>query len=944
MHLILCHTTADFDTLGAAVGLTCLHPGARVVLTGGAHPTVRQFLAFHRDRFPLIERRAVNRAAIRAITVVDTQWRDRLGKAADWLTLPNLDISIYDHHLEGVSDIPAQHTWIEPVGASTTLVVEQLQQQGVTITPAEATVMALGIHVDTGSLTFDQSTVRDAAALTWLMQHGASVPTISQYVNPGLSPLLQDLLSWALANLQTETQQGHTLAWVMLDVPDYVPGLSSLASHLTSLTQSDVLLLAARYGGVKPDHAGALAASGESGESGESAESGASAELAASGTDTEEKLTIIGRSRASARERGVNLSPLFHGLGGGGHPSAAAVTLRTNAPETVLAELVQAVRASVRPAATARQIMSAPVRTIRPETAIAEAQRILLRYGHSGLSVVDEHDQLVGIISRRDLDLALHHGFSHAPVKGYMTTSLKTITPDTALADMEALMVTHDIGRLPVLQDGHLVGIVTRTDVLRQVLQRQRETAGEDGNDAREENWGSACPMPAVMWRMLGDRLAAPLWNLLAKTAELAASRGWQLFMVGGAVRDLLLTEANALLIPDVDLVVDGCHSSADQAAGVALARAIEQEYPQVRLQIHGRFQTAALTWHNDPTLDSLWLDIATARTEFYPYPAANPEVEASSIRQDLYRRDFTINALAIRLSEPRQGELLDFFGGLIDLQKRQIRVLHVNSFIEDPTRIYRAVRFAVRLGFELESQTEAYIRYAIASGIYSRTQIAQERTPALQTRLKRELKYILEAPYWKIALRKLADLDALKCLHPQLMLDDTLWWQLRLTDRWLARFDATITLDHWQVLLEVILAYLPVLDRGKVATGLQLPVESSDRLTHLAEIEATVSAQLQCGDRPSQIVQVLNRYSLPTLALVGIRCDRPQRQIIWRYLTHWSQVKPPLSGNDLRRLGYLPGKQFKQILEALLMATLDGELRNRAEAEMFVTEQFPRA
>jgi tRNA nucleotidyltransferase (CCA-adding enzyme) len=683
---------------------------------------------------------------------------------------------------------------------------------------------------------------------------------------------------------------------------------------LTSLTQSDVLLLAARYGGVKPDHAGALAASGASAELAELAE------LAESGKDTEEKLTIIGRSRASARDRGVNLSPLFHGLGGGGHPSAAAVTLRTNAPETVLAELVQAVRASVRPAATARQIMSAPVRTIRPETAIAEAQRILLRYGHSGLSVVDDHDHLVGIISRRDLDLALHHGFSHAPVKGYMTTSLKTITPDTALADMEALMVTHDIGRLPVLQDGHLVGIVTRTDVLRQVLQRQQETAGEDGNDA------------------------APLWNLLVKTAELAASRGWQLFMVGGAVRDLLLAEANALLIPDVDLVVDGFHSSADQAAGVALARAIEQEYPQVRLQIHGRFQTAALTWHNDPTLDSLWLDIATARTEFYPYPAANPEVEASSIRQDLYRRDFTINALAIRLSEPRQGELLDFFGGLIDLQNRQIRVLHVNSFIEDPTRIYRAVRFAVRLGFELESQTEAYIRYAIASGIYSRTQIAQAHTPALQTRLKRELKYILEAPYWKIALRKLADLDALKCLHPQLVLDDTLWWQLRLTDRWLARFDATITLDHWQVLLEVILAYLPVLDRGKVATGLQLPVDSSDRLTHLAEIETAVSAQLQCGDRPSQMVQVLNRYSLPTLALVGIRCDRPQRQIIWRYLTHWSQVKPPLSGNDLRRLGYLPGKQFKQILEALLMATLDGELRNRAEAEMFVTEQFPRA
>jgi len=921
MHLILCHTTADFDTLGAAVGLTCLHPGARVVLTGGCHPTVQQFLAFYRDQFSLIERRAVDPATIRSITVVDTQWRDRLGKAADWLTLPDVEIFVYDHHLEGVSDIPAQRTWIEAVGASTTLVVEQLQHQGMTVNSAIATVMALGIHVDTGSLTFEQTTVRDAAALTWLMQQGANIPTLSQYVNPGLTPLLQELLSVSLANLQTETQQGYTLAWIMLDVAEYVPGLSSLASHLTNLTESDLLLLAARYGGGKPS---------ETGREDQTAE---------------ERLTIIGRSRASSRGRGVNLSPLFQALGGGGHPSAAAVTLRTTDPDAVLSQLLQQVRASLPPPSTARQIMSAPVRTIRPDTAIAEAQRILLRYGHSGLCVVNRHDQLVGIISRRDLDLALHHGFSHAPVKGYMTTSLKTITPDTSLSEMQSLMVTYDIGRLPVLQNDQLVGIVTRTDLLRQVLQRERDAGGEgeNGEGAGEKLWGNACPVPAMMWQMLGDRLTTPLWNLLSSIADLAEANGWQLFMVGGAVRDLLLADAKALLIPDVDLVVDGFHSAADQAAGVALARAIETEYPQVRLQIHGRFQTAALIWHNDPILASLCIDIATARTEFYPYPAANPEVEASSIRQDLYRRDFTINALAIRLTEPRRGELLDFFGGLIDLQNRQIRVLHVNSFIEDPTRIYRAVRFSVRLGFSLEPQTEAYIRYAIASGIYDRTQTEMASTPALQSRLKRELKYILEAPYWKTAVRQLADLDALKCLHPQLVLDETLWWQLRLGDRWLTRFGATSTLDHWQVLLEVILAYLPALDRGKVANRLKLPADSSDRLTHLAAIETGMATQLRAGDRPSQIVHLLSRYDLRTLTLVGIRSSRFQRKIIWRYLTCWSRIKPPLSGNDLRRLGYQPGEQFKQILETLLIATLDGELQGRTEAEAFVKKQFSR-
>ena len=132
------------------------------------------------------------------------------------------------------------------------------------------------------------------------------------------------------------------------------------------------------------------------------------------------------------------------------------------------------------------------------------------------------------------------------------------------------------------------------------------------------------------------------------------------------------------------------------------MATALQKSYPAARLEVHGAFQTAALLWHNDQVLDSLWIDIATARTEFYAYPAANPEVEASSIRQDLYRRDFTINAMAVRLTEAQSGslQLLDFFGVGLDLRSHLIRVLLPNSFLEDPTRIFPALRFAVRLGF----------------------------------------------------------------------------------------------------------------------------------------------------------------------------------------------------------------------------------------------------
>ncbi|MDF5709110.1 MAG: CBS domain-containing protein [Nostoc sp. S4] len=902
MDLILCHTTADFDTLGAAVGLTRLLPGSKIVLSGGSHPAVRDFLALHRDEYPLIERRSVNPEKIRSLNVVDTQRRDRLGKAAKWLDLPDVkEIIVYDHHVEQQSDIPATRSHIFSVGATTTLIVERLQQQQISLTPAEATVMALGIHVDTGSLTYDQSTPRDALALAWLMQHSASLSVISNYRDPGLSPQLQQLLTKALENLESLSLRGYTVGWVTLKTDGFVAGLSSLASELVELTEIDAILLANEY-------------------------------LL---SDSDSRLTVIGRSQIPK----TNLNLLFQPFGGGGHSQAASLNLRGVDSQATLQQLLDGIKTQIPHPPTARDLMSSPVRTILPETTIAEAQRILLRYGHSGLSVVDTEGQLVGIISRRDLDIALHHGFSHAPVKGYMTTNLKTITPDTTLPQIEALMVTYDIGRLLVLENGQLVGIVTRTDVLRELHQ------GEEAKTGGREDVGTSSLFASERLNIsVSSSLAPQLWQLLATASQEAEKRGWHLYLVGGAVRDLLLTDAAGnLMIKDIDLVVDGFHKSADVGAGVELAKALQQLYPAARLEIHGAFQTAALLWHKDPELDSLWVDIATARTEFYPYPAANPEVEASSIRQDLYRRDFTINALALRLTSPRSGELLDFFGGLLDLQAKQIRVLHANSFIEDPTRIYRGVRFAVRFGFEIEPQTQEFIRYAINSGVYDRTAQENSKTPALQTRLKTELKHILEAPYWKSALQLLDNLGALQCIHLTLKLDTLLLQQLRLLERCLRRFDPQQILIHWEMRLEVLIAHLKPQYRVKVAKNLQLQEDGIKRLQNLAQAQAEVLETLPGCQRPSQVVQFLRQYDLPMLILIALQTQQVIRQQIWHYLTVLANIDPILNGNDLKKLGYKPGVQYRQMLDDLLAATLDGVIKNNAEAEEFLAEFYPQ-
>ncbi len=959
MDLVLCHTTADFDALGAAVGLCVLHPGTRIVLTGGCHPTVRDFLALHRDEYPLIERRSVNPQQIRSISIVDASGRDRLGKAAEWLDLPHLsEIAVFDHHLQADLDIPATVTQIEAVGATTTLIVEKLQAHSdreFRLQPSEATVMALGIHVDTGSLTFDGATARDARALAWLMEQGASLRVIAEYVEPGLSPQLQDLLKEALDNLRSETLHGYSVAWVLLSTEAFVPGLSSLASRLLDLTETDALLLGNVY------------KFGENDNNRQIPESPVS-----------NRLTIIGRSRID----NTNLSELFKPLGGGGHASAASLAIRDVDPELTLNQLADALKAQIPHPPTARELMSSPVRSIRPETSVGEAHRILLRYGHSGLSVVDTGDgvpprklRLAGIISRRDIDIALHHGFSHAPVKGYMTPQLKTIAPDTLLPEIEALMVTYDIGRLPVLENGQLVGIVTRTDVLRELHQQKGRDRGSSAQFSHRHQ-------PESVEQLLRSGISTELWQLLSIAANIAQKRGWQLYIVGGAVRDLLLGTDDRLALTDIDLVVDGNCGSDDSGAGVELASELQKLYPDSRLDVHGQFQTAALLWNKDSAFGSLWVDIATARTEFYAYPAANPEVEASSIRQDLYRRDFTINALAVRLGVPRSGELLDFFGGLQDLEARQIRVLHANSFIEDPTRIYRAVRFAVRLGFEIESQTEGYIRHAVESGIYYRIQGENGRAPALETRLKSELKYILQAPYWKVALQMLGDLQALRCIHPTLDLDRELWRQLRLLDRCLqqrkfgngfrngfnglmlkeatipdAQFpipDAQfpipnsqfpiINIPDWQMRLEVLIAYLAPEYRVKVAANLQLPADSIKRLQHLEAGKKELANNLPKCDLPSQLVLLLRNYELPVLMAIALQSPRSVRRQIWEYLTKWANVQPPLNGKDLKALGYKPGPGFKRMLDDLLAATLDGYLGDRTDAISFLAQRYPQA
>ncbi|WP_446684557.1 CBS domain-containing protein [Cyanobacterium sp. HL-69] len=901
MDLILCHRTADFDTLGAAVGLSKIHGRAKIVLTGGEHPSVRNFLAFHRDELALIDRRTIHPQDIRRIFIVDTQRGDRIGKAVEWLSLPNVEsVTIYDHHPENEHTLTATNKYIEKVGSTSTIICELLQRHNITLNVIEATVMALGIHVDTGSLTFEQTSQRDVLALAWLMGMGINLSMVSEYAEPSLSPLLQDLLPNILNKVETEYINESAIAFILLETPDFIPGLSSLVAIIGDLLEVDVLIFGHFYQQKK---------------------------------GKQNKLGIIGRSSLDS----VNLGHIFAKYGGGGHSSAASFSIRCDNAQEILDEIKKQIHTQIPAALTAFDLMSSPVRTIRPHTTIEKAQRILLRYGHSGLFVVNEKGELVGVISRRDIDIALHHGFAHAPVKGYMSKNLHTIVPHTGLSTIEAMMVNNDIGRLPVLDNGNLVGIVTRTDILRQLHQTRI---------SKHQNT-PVSPVVSCLLPSFQEKLHPPIGELLQKAAQYAEEKGWHLYLVGGGVRDLLLTgDDDTLKLQDIDLVVDGFHRNTTTEAGVALAQALQASYPQARLSIHGDFQTAALTWHDDDNLGSLWVDIATARTEFYPYPAANPEVEASSIRQDLYRRDFSINALAVRLTNPNPGELLDFFGGVRDVRSQLIRVLHPNSFIEDPTRIFRGVRFAVRLNFAMEAQTLEYIEYAIGSGIFEKVSLEKTSIPALTTRLKAELSYILQADYWKKALELLQQLGALACIHPQCKISPEIWWQIRYLDRWLRYYNLeqeNHKTPSWLLRLEIILTSLELQIRVKVAENLQLPKDSITRLNQLETNQEKIEHSFDNSQKLSQKVEFFSPYKPLDLILIAVKSNKKIRSNIWNYLFHWSRINSPINGDDLRKLGYKPSPQYQIILKTIKGLFLDGEITTKSQALDFIREKYQK-
>lgn len=440
---MLTHSTADFDSLAAAVGLAKLRgPHTLVVTPAGESPALRRFLSLHRPLFNILSPKAVDPARLRWLGIVDTVRSDRLGHAAHW-PAHALQVDVYDHHVGRVCDIhhPNLNLFVDNVGAVATIIVERLRHHAVPLTPPEATLLALAIHSDTGSLTFEHTTPRDAAALAWLMSHGAIQRSISEFSHTLLSDEQQSVLTTALANLKRRHVNGLDVASLLINGSSFLKGMSTVANDILEIANLDVLILMYLNSRSRSRNA----------------------------KTPVKQVSIIARARA--RVDGINFSDLLRAVGGGGHARAASASLKCTEEEAVqlLHRLVDDACAQIPTPKPVRDLMSSQLVTVLPTSTISDARRLMALHAHQTLPVVNAAGALLGLIAIQDVESAERKRGVHAyqmPVAAWMHHNVVSVAPETPFYEAAKIVAEETMGVLPIVEHGKLIGVLSRMDVL----------------------------------------------------------------------------------------------------------------------------------------------------------------------------------------------------------------------------------------------------------------------------------------------------------------------------------------------------------------------------------------------------------------------------------------------------------------------------------------------
>lgn len=880
--LITTHAHVDFDALASVVAAQKIYPQSVIMLPRQVNINVRSFLNLHRDLLPLIEPEFLS-ASYGVVVIVDTRQITRLKHIKDLLHKEGSinELHIYDHHPHQDDDLTGDVTVSEVVGATTSLLVEEIKSRGIALSRLEATVLAMGIYEDTGYFTFSSTTQKDVEALSFLWKQGINTDIIQEFLQRPLTEGQKTLFEKLMVQSEFIIVNQRKILFSWATSEEYIQGIAELVFRLSSIEEAEAAFSLVRMEG---------------------------------------KIHVVARSF----QEDINLLDVLSFWKVRGHPRATSVTLKYDSVFRARQELTEILRLNLPLPLTARDIASVPVKTVDTGTPAEEALTLLDGYGHSGFVVLDD-DDIAGIISRKDLYKARRHKLGHAPVKAFMSKKVVSASPDEPISSLRMLMIENNIGRIPLVEDnGKLFGIVTRKDILRSFYRIDAAHASHDlkqrtkdyEEDANAYGAGGNIEELNDLTLHINRELPGDIQKLLLLINQKAARDGYQVYLVGGSIRDMLLGHWSP---GDLDVAVI--------PEAIPFARSLNSVL-KGKLRMHEPFGTASIF------LDGgIRLDLVTARKEFYTTPAALPQVEASSLRNDLFRRDFTINTLACSLNHNSFGKLYDFFGGRKDLQAGIIRVLYQLSFVDDPLRILRAVRFEKRFAFSIEEETMAFLEKAVENRILKRVS---------RTRLNTEVRLIFREADPPAVLQRLEELKILSFIFPKIQTSPHQW---KLMNKVKESFEWSKG-RRWQKEPDPEITYLSALFFGLPAETirflghrLQYSREKIDAMIIASAELPVVIEKLESEEiGPGEVYNLL--HPLPVEALLLLRAMAPNLKIKdypQFYLDNLVKVKPGLGGADLKEMGLTPGPLYGKILKELKQAVLDGRVRSAEEERNFV-------
>ncbi len=607
-----------------------------------------------------------------------------------------------------------------------------------------------------------------------------------------------------------------------------------------------------------------------------------------------DRVTVVARSRTEH----INVGRVCTILGGGGHAYAASASVRHKTIQQVREDIYQMLFSQTHVHKSARDYMTYPPVGIEVHKTMQEAHDLMNHFGFKAIPIfATGTNQCVGILDAYTASRAVNHCLTD--IDNYMQQQFSSLSPDAALSELMDIIVSARQHLVPIVHNEQTIGVVTRTDLIHIFVNDPQGISLPYRESRKERN----------LAKLMRDRLPANILQLLQKAGDLGDRLGVTVYTVGGFVRDLLLEKENV----DVDLVVEG--------NGIEYAKALAKELGG-RMRAHQEFLTAVVVFEEDG--QEKHIDVATARLEYYKYPAAMPTVELSSIKLDLFRRDFTINALALRLSKNAFGQLVDYFGGQRDIHDKKVRVLHTLSFVEDPSRVLRAVRFEQRYDFKLGPMVEKLIKNTLTLQLMDKLQGARmfhefimmcgELDPVASMQRLDQLgvlptisKYIALNPQKILLLRRIKDI-----------LD---WYHLLYFSK---------KPERWMLYIFGLSHKLNYTHCAELIDRLGVPkVQQHDFLVlreYIRSLRPLVTKWFKRKGSVSELCDILSKASLESVLFLMARIESEDlRRYISYYITTWQNEKIDISGRDLMALGLEPGPLFGQLMRKVKSAKLDG-------------------